>query len=292
MCPENIMPLKYDETFEHYKSIEQMIIRITPQTNLAYFAVHIVEHCNLKCQFCDHFAPLAEEEFANIKVFERDFARLSELLDAEVDRIGLMGGEPLLHLQLIDFLYVARKYFPKTKLQLVTNGILLLKQTEDFWKACRNNDIIIVNTKYPLKLDFDRIKEVAKKHDVRFEHYGNSGETLKKSSHIPLDIEGKQDAYMNFIKCFHANNCCFLAKGKLFTCTVAPNIRHFNKFFNKNITLTNADYIDIYKARNAEEIMQFLCRPVPFCKYCYVEKRTFGHEWQTSRKDVKEWTIE
>ena len=168
----------------------------------------------------------------------------------------------------------------------------MLEQTEDFWKACRNNDIIISNTKYPIKLDFDRIKEVAKKHDVRFEHHGNSGETLKKSAHIPLDIEGKQDARMNFIKCFHANNCCFLAKGKLFTCTVAPNIRHFNKFFNKNIPLTNADYIDIYKARNAEEIMQFLCRPVPFCKYCYVEKRTFGHEWQPSRKEIKEWTIE
>jgi hypothetical protein len=154
----------------------------------------------LKCQFCDHFAPLAEEEFADIKVFKKDFARLSELLNTKVDRIGLMGGEALLHPRLNDFLYVARKYFPKTKLQLITNGILLLKQTEDFWKACRNNGIIIVNTKYPLILDFDKIREVARKHDVRFEHYGNSLEVLKTSYHIPLDLEGKQDAHMNFIK--------------------------------------------------------------------------------------------
>lgn len=272
-------------------SIKKIIGR-TSQTNLAYFAVHIVEHCNLKCKFCDHFAPLAEEEFADIKVFEKDFARLSELLNAKVDRIGLMGGEALLHPQVNDFLYVARKYFPRTKLQLVTNGILLLKQTEDFWKACRNNDIIIVHTKYPIMLDFDKIGEVAKKHDVKFEHYGNSGAVLKTQYHIPLDLEGRQDARTNFMKCFHANYCCFLAKGRLFTCTVAPNIRHFNKFFNKNIPLTNADYLDIYEARNEEQIMHFLSRPIPFCKYCYVEKRTFEHEWQKSRKDIEEWTIE
>jgi len=269
-----------------------MITKTTPQTYLAYFAVPIVEHCNLKCRFCDHFAPLAEEEFADIKVFEKDFARLSELFNAKVNRIGLMGGEPLLHPQLNDFLCVARKYFPRSILQLVTNGILLLKQTEDFWKACMVNNIIIVNTKYPLRLDFDKMKETAKRHGVKFEHYDNSGEVLKTSHHIPLDLAGEQDARMNFNKCHHANNVCFLSKGKLFTCTVAPNIGHFNKFFNKDIPLTSADSIDIYKARDAEEIMHFLSNPIPFCKYCYVDKRTFGHEWQKSNKDIKEWTPE
>lgn len=268
------------------------IIGKKPQKYLKHFAVPIVEHCNLKCRFCDHFAPLAEEEFADIKVFEKDFARLSELLNAKIDSIGLMGGEPLLHPQLNDFLYVARKYFPETKrLRLVTNGILLLKQTEDFWKACRDNDIIIVNTKYPIPLDFDKIKEEAKKHDVKFEHYGDSGEVLKTSTKTPLDLKGKQNMNRNFIKCFHANELCFLTKGRLFTCTVAPNIEHFNKFFNKNIPLTNDDYIDIYKAQNEEEILHFLCRPIPFCKYCYVKKRSFGNEWQRSKKDIKEWTV-
>ena len=201
---------------------------------------------------------MAEKEFADIKVFEKDFARLSELLNAKIDSIGLMGGEPLLHPQLKDFLYVARKYFPETtRIQLVTNGILLLKQTEDFWKACKDNGIIIVNTKYPIPLDFDKIKEVAKKHDVKFKYYRDSGEVLKTSNKTPLDLKGKQDMNTNFIKCIHANNVCFLTKGKLFTCTVAPNIKHFNKFFNKNIPISDMDYIDIYKAQNEEEIMLF-----------------------------------
>ncbi len=276
---------------QYFVKLYRKIIGETQQTNLAYFCVHIVEHCNLNCQFCDHFAPLAEKEFADIKVFESDFARLSELLNAKVDRIGIMGGEALLHPQLNDFLYVARKYFPKTKLELVTNGILLLKQTDDFWKACRKNNIIIVNTRYPINLDFDKMREVAKQHGVRYEHKDKK-RTLKTSYHLPLDLEGKQEAHTNFIKCFHANNCCFLSKGRLFTCTVAPNIRHFNKFFNKDLPLSNADYIDIYEARNEEEILYFLCRHIPFCKYCNIEKRTYQHSWQKSKKNIKEWTIE
>lgn len=268
------------------------IIKNTPYEKLPFFCVHIVEHCNLKCQFCDHFAPLAEEKFADIKIFEKDFSRLSDLFNAKVDCIGLMGGEPLLHPHLNDFLYVARKYFPKTTLQLYTNGILLLNQSDDFWEACRNNDIIIVNTKYPIKLDFDKIIEVAKKHYVKYGYFDGLGKVSKTSSHIPLDLEGKQNKHINFINCYHANSCCFLAeRGKLLTCSVAPNIKHFNKFFNKNIPLTNDDYIDIYKAKKSDEIMSFLCRPIPFCKFCYVKKRTFGHEWKKSKKYIKEWTI-
>jgi|GEM_PF-3802809 len=63
----------------------------TPKKHLTNFAVPIVEHCNLRCRFCDHFAPLAEVKFADIKVFEKDFARLSELISPKIDLISLRG---------------------------------------------------------------------------------------------------------------------------------------------------------------------------------------------------------
>src|SRR5512145_1822333 len=66
-----------------------------PKT-LKHFSVPLAEHCNLRCCGCDHFAPLAEQEFADIGAFENDFARLSHLLNGDVEKIGLMGGEPLL----------------------------------------------------------------------------------------------------------------------------------------------------------------------------------------------------
>ena len=59
--------------------------------------------------------------------FERDIKRLSELSNGEVNIIHLMGGEPLLNPNCERFFELTRKYFDKTEIKLITNGILLLK---------------------------------------------------------------------------------------------------------------------------------------------------------------------
>lgn len=266
------------------------IKRLTPQATLRSFVYHVVDHCNLKCWGCDHFAPLAKEKFASITDFENDIKRLSSLTNKELEIIKLMGGEPLLHPEIIQFMKISRKFFPNTRIEIVTNGILLNKQNEEFWNACKENNITIVPTKYPLNVDYDRAKETAKNNAVKYEYYGNRETALKTSYHIPLDIEGKQNTTENFANCFHANNCVMLKNGKIYTCTVAPNIEHFNKYFGYNIPLSERDGIDIYKVENINEILEFLAKPVPFCKYCNVKERSFGHEWGISKKDIKEWT--
>jgi len=270
------------------QKLESDVTKLAPKT-IINFGVPLAEHCNLKCCGCDHFAPIAEQAFADIGVFENDFARLSELLNGEAVTIGLMGGEPLLHPQVRDFLYIARKYFPKTRIRVVSNGVLLLKQKDDFWKACRENNIILEVTKYPINLKFDEMKKIASSFGVTMKFRDNTGEIQKTSYHIPLDVEGRQDAQRNFMQCFHANNTIFLNKGRLYTCTVAANIGHFNKYFNMDLPISARDSIDIYKAQIAQDIFEFLSKPIPFCRYCYVDKRTFGISWKRSHKDIKEW---
>jgi hypothetical protein len=272
------------------RNVENAITKFTPRGKIN-FCVPLVEHCNLRCFGCDHFAPIAEQTFADIHIFENDFGRLSQLLNGEALQIGLMGGEPLLHPRAKDFFYIARKYFPQTKIRIVTNGLLLLKQKDDFWKACRENDIIIEITKYPINLDFDQMKQVADSFGVKQVFYDNTGEVQKTSHHVPLDLEGRQDARRNFRKCFHANATIFLNRGRLYTCTVAPNIGHFNKYFNMNLPVSADDSIDIYKAQSAQDIFEFLSKPIPFCRYCYISKRTFGNPWKRSGKNIKEWTV-
>jgi len=76
---------------------KNMIEKTTPHPELKNISVDIVSHCNLNCQCCDHFSPLAEKSFANIDIFEKDINRLSEISNATLDVLKLMGGEPLLH---------------------------------------------------------------------------------------------------------------------------------------------------------------------------------------------------
>jgi len=269
------------------------LVRTTPKASLTSIVVSVVEHCNLNCWGCDHCAPLAEEYFLGINEFERDMGRLAELAkdSGGVGTIKLMGGEPLLHPDILKFIKVTRRFFPESRVEITTNGILLLKQSDIFWKNCCENNIIVVATKYPLAIDWDRIKRKAKAENVLFEFYGNSENELKTSYHIPFDINGTQDTASMFMHCFHANTCRELYHGHLYTCTVIPHAKHFSKTFNVRLQESAVDSVDIYNTKNMKEILEFLARPIPFCRYCNVYARTWGHPWQQSKRTIEEWKV-
>lgn len=270
--------------------IEDAMTRSYPLSVLR-FEVHIVEHCNLNCQSCDHFSPLAEEEYIDVDKFERDFKRLSELTEKHAGRIFLLGGEPLLHPRLITLLRIARECFPlqETRIAIVTNGLLLPSMNTDFWENCKKYNIELDVTKYPINLDLNGVEVLAAEKKVRFRYFGNS-KVVKTSWHLPLDEMGMQNPAKNFVRCWRANNCIFLADGKLYPCVIPPNVRHFNKYFNKNIPVTEHDYVDIYKINNISEAFNFLCKPISFCRYCNVCGETKNHPWGVSERDIKEWT--
>lgn len=272
--------------------LEKFIVKQMPQPTLEYFVLNILDHCNLRCKGCDHFAAIAEERFVTVDNIEKDLSRMSDLLDQQAVRIGIMGGEPLLHPDLLLILSMTRKYFPNTIIQLVTNGLLLMQQTDEFWKTCKENNIVIVNTKYPINLDYDGMVTKAEQFGVAFEHYGNTGEKTKTSYKIPLDLKGKQNPRSNYLKCHHSNNCSLLMEGKFYACTVAPNINIFNKRYGTDLKLVEDDYLDIYKINDKQEIFDFLSKPIPFCRYCDVEHRQYGLEWERSKQLKEEWIVE
>ncbi len=78
---------------------------------LLRFNVDIVKHCNLNCVGCGHFSPLASIEFLSPIEFEMDCKRLAFLTEGIIERIELMGGEPLLHPRILDFMQISRHYF-------------------------------------------------------------------------------------------------------------------------------------------------------------------------------------
>ena len=271
-------------------NFETSFLRVQPQPRLSYFVLNILDHCNLKCKGCDHFAPIAEKRFVTLDAIENDLRQMSRIMNAAVTRIGVMGGEPLLHPDLLEILITARKEFPHTLIELVTNGLLLLSQGDTFWDVCRDYGIMIVTTKYPIQVDYDKIMQIADSKTVMFKFYGKTGETQKTSYKMPMDPEGMQEPKQSFWNCYHGNGCSLLMEGKLYPCTVAPNARHFNKKFNTNMELENGDYLDIYAIDNAEDLLAFLCTPKPFCRYCRTKERSAGHEWERSKQEMSEWT--
>lgn len=257
----------------------------TPKVMLDY-EVQLVEHCNLNCKSCSHFCPVAEEEFLDVAEYERDCKRLSELFNKEIYFIRLMGGEPLLHPKIAEFFYITRKYFPNGPIDLDTNGILVLSMKDKFWKALRENNINLTITRYPIDIDLEKIQEKCKKEGVNFKFF--SEHKVETFNHLPLDLDGRQPIEYNFYACYLANACHTLKHGKMYTCSTVPHAQHFNDYYKCNLQFSEDDCIDIYKVKDKKEILEFMSKPIPFCRYCNVKGRKI-QKWEVSKKDINEW---
>jgi MoaA/NifB/PqqE/SkfB family radical SAM enzyme len=255
---------------------------------LLRFEVHLTDHCKLNCKHCDHFSPVAKEKYLNVDSFERDCARISELTGRQIDLLYLLGGEPLLHPQLTGIMDIAGRYFDTGVISIITNGILLFKQPEAFWLSCKRNRIQIIITIYPIKIDFEAIERLGQKYGVTVLRWDWGGKR-KKLYRMPFDLEGKQPVKSNFRRCIRGNTCVFLQDGRLYTCSTIPCIQHLDSHFNLSLQVSENDSIDIHQAKTIDEVLDFLCKPAPFCRYCKVKNMVFGLDWDISKKEISEW---
>jgi sulfatase maturation enzyme AslB (radical SAM superfamily) len=267
------------------------------------FEFHVVDKCNLNCAGCLHFSQLCNKtEYLDIHYFEKDIKRLSELTGGIVSDIRILGGEPLLHPEINKFLEITRKYFPSIpasddygRIELVTNGILLPNQTDQFWQVCSENNIIISISDYPIQIKKEFIKEKANIHGNRVK-YTEEWNPIKMTgsanqwAKIPMDIEGRQNYKCSFGKCFLAGSCFQLVSGRIYKCARIAFIKHFNEKFNFQLETLEDDYIDIYKVNNVDEILNELTEPAKFCRYCKAEKITWNNIWKSSTKSIEEYT--
>ncbi len=103
-----------------------------------------------------------------------------------------------------------------------------------------------------------------------------------------MDLEGKIDKYQ-YVCCYQFNESITLRHGKIYTCPFIPYLEHFNKFFNKNLKVTENCFIDIYKAQSYEEIAEHCTHRTDFCNYCNISGRK-AIKWKKTEKNIKEWT--
>ena len=285
--PNNIIYGVTDEAWQFY--LETQSKRKSIPLKKIQFEIDISMHCDLDCNCCSQFGAVAKPEFVDIDGMERDFKRLGELFEGEAERIYLIGGEPLLNKDIIRCIEIARSSFPIGRIDIFTNGILLFSMNDEFWDACHKYDIGLIVTKYPTKIDYDRMKNLALKKDVNFEFFGTS-EDFKYMTPLGLDVRGKQDVEESFALCPEANNCIKLREGKLYTCTRPAVIYKFNDYFGTDLLVSNEDSIDIYKAKDGQEILEYLSHPIPFCRYCDNKSHREARKWGHSKKVIEEWT--
>ena len=265
----------------------RLSLPLKPKRSKIRFEVHITEHCNLNCKACNNFSCIADPEFVDVEEFRRDLERMGEIFSHECEQIYLIGGEPLLNPEIITLMKIARENFTKGNISVFTNGLLLAKMPAEFWEACHDNNIGVHVSAYPVKLDIEAIKSLAQKYDASF-----SWSSSREDFYIePINLKGNSNVKLNYGLCVRANSCIALSHGRLFTCTFAPNVHHFNKKFGTKIEITPADYVDIYSDVTADELLQRMSEPIPACRWCSLRNRNIRPvEWGITQGKIEEWT--
>jgi len=249
---------------------------------LEYVETHLVDHCNMNCCGCSHFSPLAEPTFADLDVFARDMASLARLFRS-IRTIRLMGGEPLLHPQVDQFLVCARNLFPRSRIHLVTNGVLLADEPESFWAACRENRVMLKLTVYPpMEARANTCVELCRKNGVRL--------VVTYTKRFCVWLNGKGDSPVNatFTLCRKTLYCPVLREGRLYACATAAYADFYNKRFGPMLPQDGGLALD-KKDLTGREVLAWLNKPVALCRYCAIEKGEAP--WRNGVAKAGDWFI-
>jgi len=249
---------------------------------LQYLETHLVDHCNLGCKSCGHYSPLSEPWFADPETFRRDVRRLRSLF-VSVEHLRLMGGEPLLHPELSAFLNIAREALPETRIHLVTNGLLLSNMADAFWKHCAAKRIVVDMTRYPVRLDLERIRSKCAEHGVKLA-IGNVTMNFFKFRH---DESGGSEPARTFANCRRLFYCPFLREGRIYTCS-EPALAHIPaRSFGVELSVCEADSVDIHGDVTGYDVLEYLSKPIPWCRFCTTDWPSV--EWGLSKRAREEW---
>ena len=246
---------------------------------LNYLETHLTDHCNLNCKACNHFCPISEKKFNNINVFSEDLNTISRLFN--IKKLRLLGGEPLLHPEIKDFIKSARKILPDCDIRIVSNGTLIKTMTDDFWECCRDNNITFDLSKYPIVKNFDEIIRVIKLQNVNVGHINEISEFW-----VSLNPAGDSDMLETFQSCECFRDCVTLYNGKIYKCPIGAYIYKFNNYYRESIPEETG--VDINKS-TAENILNYLDTPMETCKFCFMPANKWDKcKWSLSKKDKYE----
>ena len=246
--------------------------------SLDYLEIHLADHCNMNCAGCTHYSPYLERRLADVGSVRRDFARLRGMF-ANVRRVRLMGGEPLLHPEVTAFMQIVREAFPKSHVTLTTNGLLLAKQSADFWEACRKWRIGIDFTVYPPMVAREgAIRALCSAEKVPLRVTPN-GAFLAK-----LDAQGKQPMKSAFRACRKGNYCPILRDGKIYHCAEACYAEAYNR---KAGTRIPAEMGMELATHTGMDVLKYLMCPVFACCHCSARHRVF--EWHNTETCPEDW---
>ena len=279
--------------FDHNGMVETRVRKLKfsdKNPSLSYFEVPVTDSCNLNCKGCLFASNLTQKtggQHVSFGQLERDARRMSEIF-YDIPWIRILGGEPLMHPDIIKIFRCYRKYFPDSEVDLCTNGLLIPKMTDEFWKTVREERISVHISGYkPVYNLLDKIDHILKDQNIPYA-------ILKREEFIKYYTkDANNDMQRSFEKCI-ASGCHELYKGRLSTCSAVIAFEKFNQIFGTNYCITkDEDWFDIHNPRlDAWEVKRKLESPSYACKYCSDSKEEkFSWDYSSEKPVLEDYLV-
>ena len=263
--------------------IENLIVPYKECIQIFSLSIHIVDHCNLKCELCCHNSQFVNGEvFVELEQYVRDLRRLHELVD-DIKQICLVGGEPLLHPDLPKFIDMTRKIYPYAQILVVTNALLLQQSKSDLLECLKRNEVGLDISLYPpMHKQLDKLLEYANCNGLNI-HINRVEKFFKKFSAKPR-FNPKE-------MCEYCGYCMGLRNGKISRCIDSLFVEYFNMKFGN--LLPDTAGIDIYDEKlDSLKLIHALEQPFELCAYCGAKYTLVDlYEWKRLSENITKENI-
>lgn len=253
---------------------------------IGFLEFNVIKTCNMNCKGCDHFSTLFDSpNIIPIDLFKKDLSRMKDLGIDRIRTISLLGGEPLLVSNLEEYVNVSKSIYPDAKIEIRTNGILLLKMSEALIDSLRDYNVKLIISLYPnMKTKKRKMHRFLKKKGIIHVFL-----VFKEQFCKVLSEESNQKDLRKYCICGSPT----LEQGKLYTCPVSAFIYKLNDRFGYSFPDNSG--IDIYSENiKGEEICEYLQKPIQLCEYCCREEMSV-FKWECnykSRVEVSDWIMQ
>ncbi|HWL85697.1 MAG TPA: radical SAM protein [Polyangiaceae bacterium] len=257
------------------------------RVRLEAFELHVAEHCNLRCANCCNMSPLVSERFLSISEVQSICQSMSGSIVADV--LKIMGGEPLLHPNIVDILHILRASGVGDKVRLFTNGLLLHSMKDAFWEAL--DELTISNySSAPVK---GAIVEMARERSRRHGFVLNTKLVSEFSQVLSPRFEVDDAAVQRtYARCWLRHRCIVVRGGHFYMCTRAAYASDFLAGVAHEAPPQpldrSGDGIAIDAPDLAARIEAYMSRKLPLgaCRYCFGGDGAVEPHYQLTKKEV------
>lgn len=255
---------------------------------LNYLEINIVDQCNLNCKGCAHFSNICNNNFVPLEEYKKDLELISEKFN--LYNFRLLGGEPLLHPQLSKLVEITRNILKKSRIIIVTNGLLINKLNETVLKSLSENNVIVSISLYkPTYEILDSIISTLNYHNINYlinDDYFRKPEVIDKF-HTRLSTTRSEEGYLANERC-SGRFCRFLRDGKISKCYYPLLIELLNSKLGMNFQVSRDDYVELSEIVDGWEAIEKMNNDIPFCEYC--REYLYEFEWEANHKNDKDYS--